>query len=72
MKLLEPYILELIFGGGITTLAFMVRAWTSTITKTNEKILARIDDLVGKFHEHTLEDATALARIDAELRSLKK
>ncbi len=72
MATLEPYILELLVGGGLTTLAFFIRTWTATVTRTNEKILEKLDLLVNEFHEHKIEDATALSRIDADLTNIYK
>ena len=43
-----------------------------SVSRTNEKILEKLDVLVGDFHEHKLEDATALARIDADLTNIYK
>ena len=69
---MEMYILEMVVGGGFTTLAFFIRIWTATVTKTNEKILEKLDDLVGDFAKHQLEDARALAHIDSDLRNIYK
>ncbi len=66
------YLLEMMLGGGISAILLCGRTWATSSARTSEKILEKLDDLVASFNAHQLEDATALARINADLTNIYK
>lgn len=69
---LEQHIGEILVGAFLCIFGLLAKASLTRLTMQNERILAELSSVSRDFQDHKVEDARALARIDAHLQNIYK
>lgn len=66
------YFSEIIIGAMLTVFGAFLRYWFQGVTKELDKILEKLDVLVGDFHDHKVDDAKQFGRLNADVNNIYK
>ncbi len=63
---------ELIVGLVLVVFAFAFRNWASTINRTSDKILQKLEALATEFHRHRLETENRVTRCETKVDNFER
>lgn len=66
------YIPQLVIGAVLAGFAWAFKAWSATLKETSARILDKLEVLGREFHEHRMNNAQRLTKVESEVHHLCK